>query len=270
MQKLLGIVCLLVGLSKIEAQPGGAQCWGDLLPNTYLYLYPNGYSYRTNMDLVTAQTECLSNSDCGGVTSRGNTNFWECRKGKTPNTNSQSGERSYIRNSGCNANGCTPGTQANNCNMKCTCYSGTPNYWVCLSTCPPHTSNCGFVTRANPSYPTCCPIEYCEKPQCWSAQLANRYLYGYPPNYVVRPNSLTQAKAECMTIPQCGGITKVTSGSNAGYWECRVGPNPNNSPTGETSIQRLTSIAGCTSATFLEMFSNQTMNNNLLQFNEEE
>jgi len=247
---MISLVCVLIvcGLSGIEAQ--GTVCWGPLLANKYLYLYPDGYSYRTNMSLLDAQAECLTLSTCGGVTTNSASGFWECRRGSTPMTSSN-GEQSYVRQ-GCVAGNCTNGQTKNDCNTQCTCDQGS---WFCLPTCgivnPP--SGCVILPVTNPSYPNCCPKQYCDQPQCWGPQLANRYLYQYPSaSYVPRKLSLNQAQAECLTlVPNCGGVTRASQGSNAGYWESRKGTTPYTSSSGETSYVRQ-NAAGCSFSALLE------------------
>jgi len=255
--QMISLVCVLIvsGLSRSEAQQGAtggdAFCWGPLLENKYLYLYPDGYSYRTTMSLSQAQAECLTLPTCGGVTTNPNSGFWECRRGSTPMASS-SGEKSYVRQ-GCAGGTCADGETRNDCNTKCTCSQGN---WGCISTCalaPPPGPGCVSLLPANPSYPNCCAKQYCSKPECWGPQLANRYLYQYPTaGYTPRKLSLGQAQAECLTlVPNCGGVTQPTQGTNAGYWESRKGTTPYSSPYGEVSYV-LQNVPGCSLSAFLE------------------
>jgi len=73
--------------------PTGGKCYGSLLTNKYLYLYPNGYNPPATSTLQQAQAACNQYADCGGVTWTGTS--WEARQGTTPMA-STGGEMTYL------------------------------------------------------------------------------------------------------------------------------------------------------------------------------
>jgi len=236
----------------------GSSCWGPILNNKYLFLYPDGYSFKQTLTLEGAQAECLTLPTCGGVTSKPSSGYWECRKGSTPMTSS-SGEKSVVRqnNPGCSGDPCA----SLSCGSweKCKLSSNGPFCQACNDACPAPSGDETICASNGKTYESQCffdidqcwsdiPIAVvsqgpCGAPTgCWGPLRPNTYLYLYPDGYSFSQTlTLEQAQAECLSLPTCGG---VTSKPNSGFWECRQGNTPSNSIYGESSYV-LQNIAGC-------------------------
>jgi len=70
--------------------------------------------------------------------------------------------------------------------------------------------------------------------------IPNTYLNGYAGEEPQFFDSASNARAECLKVPDCGGITYGTWGSSdeTEKWTLRSGTEPMESPIGETSFLR--------------------------------
>jgi hypothetical protein len=115
----------------------GSKCYGPLLTNTYLYLYPTGYNPPASSTLQQAQAACNQYADCGGVTWTGTR--WEARKGSVP-MSSTGGENSYLVVP-CATSGVTVWSSSGIAYRKGQCVQYLGANYVCLQA---HTSAVGW------------------------------------------------------------------------------------------------------------------------------